>query len=99
MLLDLSAYTRRAGALAVSAGGTFFMAAEESVLIANRREGVVGRLNLGGNDETPTAVVVGGDGYLYIASASKLFRIRTKEKPVQVSTNEVVRAPSSLLKT
>ena len=95
IVLDLSAYTQQAGALAVSRGNTFFIAAEQSVLIATRREGVVGILNMG--DETPTAVVLGEDGYLYIASANKLFRIRTKEKPVQLPTNKVAASPRSRL--
>jgi len=44
----------------------------------------------------PAAIVIGGDGYLYIVSKSKLFRIRIKDKAVGLPTNMVSRPPKSL---
>ena len=95
ILLDVSKHTQRPGALAVSQHGTIYLTTENGVLIANRRDGVLGTIAIG-EDDAPTAVALGGDGYLYVASSHKLYRIRTKEKPVQLPTNKVVRPPKSL---
>lgn len=88
--IDLAEYapgSQQPGALAVSHGGRFFVTVQDGVLILDPTLGVLGKLAV----PAPTAVALGGDGYLYVASSSRLYRIRTKEKPVELPTNRIAR--------
>lgn len=96
VLFDLAEYApgqKIPGALVVSQSGRFFVAVQDGVLIIDRAIGVLGKLLV---EQSPTAITLGEDGYLYVASASRLYRIRTKEKPVKIPTDQVARPPKSL---
>lgn len=93
VLLDLAEYapgSQNPGALAVSQSGRLFAAVQDGVLILDGTMGVLGKLVV---PALPTAVTLGGDGYLYVATSSRIYRIRTKEKPVELQTNRVARPP------
>ena len=77
----------------MSKAGTIFVTVDDGVLIL-RGPLILGRIPV---PDRPTAVTLGEDGYLYISSSSRLYRIRTKEKPAEIPTDRVARAPKSLL--
>jgi hypothetical protein len=92
ILFDITEYIPKlqsSGALAISKYGRLFVALHDGVLILDPSVGVIGKLPVPG--QVPTAVILGGDGYLYICSSFSLYRIRIKDKPVHLPTNQVTK--------
>lgn len=93
VLWDLAEYApgqQKPGSIAVSNAGTIFVSVQDGVLVLNKAQGVLGKLITPG---MPTAMTLGGDGYLYIATSTQLYRIRTMEQRINVMTNQVKMPP------
>jgi hypothetical protein len=94
-LVDLDVYApglQRPGALVVAQSGRMFISVHDGVLIVDQSFGVLGKV-LVPLDEPPTALSLGGDGYLYVASKTRLYRIRTREQIATHETNRVRTPP------
>jgi hypothetical protein len=102
VVVDLTDHAKSSiGAIAVSQKGTLFVATDRGVVIVgpDSNSSVVGLLTL----SNITALALGGDGYLYVATTgndekkNKLHRIRTRERPVALPTDQVHRPPKALI--
>ena len=83
------------GAIAVGKSGRIYVSVVDGVLILDiTAGGVIGKIRLP-NAESPSALTLGGDRYLYVASGSSLYRIRTKDEPIALPTNRVTKRSTS----
>jgi hypothetical protein len=93
VLFDITEYNptlQNGGAIAVGKSGRIYVAIADGILILDSLiGGVIGKISI--PNEIPTALVLGGDGYLYISSSSLLYRIRIKDGPVALPTNLVAK--------
>jgi hypothetical protein len=92
VLFDLGIYapgSQKPGSLVVSKSGKIFVSVQDGVLVLSQNLGVVGKLVV---PSVPTALCMGDDGYLYIASSTRLYRIRTRDRRANTATS-LVKAP------
>jgi hypothetical protein len=91
VLFDISEHDptfQTAGAISVSRSGRIYVTVADGVLILDSiAGGLIGKIPI--PKESPTALILGGDGYLYISSRSLLYRIRIKDRPIALPTNRV----------
>ena len=87
VVMDFTEHATAPGPIAVDKKGLIFLGVDKGVLIVQDSK-VLARLNV---PETPTALTLGEDKFLYISIASSLLRIRVNEGPVHVPTNLVVK--------
>lgn len=87
VVMDFTEYATAPGPIAVDKKGLIFLGVDKGVLIVQDSK-VLARLNV---PETPTALTLGEDNFLYISIVSSLLRIRVNEGPVHVPSNLVVK--------
>jgi hypothetical protein len=87
VVMDFTEYATVPGPIAVDKKGLIFLGVDKGVLIVQDSQ-VLARLNV---PETPTALTLGEDNFLYISIVSSLLRIRVNEGPVHVPSNLVVK--------
>jgi hypothetical protein len=95
-LFDITNYTTsidHPSAITRSEAGTFFVSVDYGILLIQEdASSILGRIRL---PETPVALALGGDHYLYAASPTRLYRLRTRETPVLIPTQLVRRPPKA----
>jgi hypothetical protein len=77
--------------LAMTQSGRLFLAFQRGVAIINLPTKQVATMDV---PERPTSLTLGEDGYLYVTTSSSLYRIRTRERPLKLPTDLVVRPPA-----
>jgi hypothetical protein len=87
VVMDFTEHATAPGPIAVDKKGRIFLGVNKGVLIVQDFK-VLARLNV---PETPTALTLGEDNFLYISIVSSLLRIRVNEGPVHVPSNLVVK--------
>jgi hypothetical protein len=97
-LFDITNYTTsmdHPSAITRSEAGTLFVSVDHGVLLIQEdANSVLGKIRL---PETPVALALGGDHYLYAASPTRLYRLRTRESPHQIPTQSIRRPPKALV--
>jgi hypothetical protein len=98
VLFDMGMYapgSQKPGSLVVSKSGKMFVSVQDGILVLSQNLGVVGKIVV---PSIPTALCMGDDGYLYVASSTRLYRIRTRERHASTATS-LVKAPPKRKKT
>lgn len=77
----------KASPIEVTQNGIVFWGMKDTILVLDQGR-VLGHVPV---PTSPQSLTLGEDGYLYVATSTQLLRVYTKERPVKVPTNMVLR--------
>lgn len=92
IIMDYSQYTTHPGPISVDNKGHLYLATDTGILIVQASGQLLGRIFLPfASEERIVSLTLGGDRFLYIATASRLYRMQVRNKPYTVSDSQVAK--------
>lgn len=77
------------GDISLSDSGKLYSLTDTGLVVLDLQGSLLGSISL---PEPMLHVCLGEDGYIYLSSRTRLYRMRTKEKPLQLPTDRIVKA-------
>jgi hypothetical protein len=91
IILDYTKYSSSPGAIEIDHEGNIFLAVDRGILVVSRSTSFMALINFSLGDKI-VDLTVGSDRFLYIATKTKLARIRIPGKPLDIKRETLLKA-------
>jgi hypothetical protein len=91
IVFNYTAHANNPGAIEIDNNGNIYLAVENGILLVSKSQNVVAKIAFFADDKI-VGLTLGSDKFLYIATESKLFRIRVPNSPLQIKTELLIKA-------
>jgi ligand-binding sensor domain-containing protein len=87
--LDYTRYAGEPGPIEVDEKGNMYLAVDNGILLVSSSGSILGKISI--PDISIVDMTLGEDRFLYVATESKLFRLRLQNKPLKVPTDLILK--------
>jgi hypothetical protein len=87
--LDYTRYAGEPGPIEVDEKGNMYLAVDHGILLVSSSGSILGKISI--PDISIVDLTLGEDRFLYVATESKLFRLRLQNKPLKVPTDLIIK--------
>ena len=91
IVFNYTAHANTPGAIEIDNSGNIYLAVENGILLVSKSQTVVAKIAFFTDDKI-VGLTLGSDRFLYIATESKLFRIRVPNSPLVIKTELLIKA-------
>jgi hypothetical protein len=91
IVFNYTAHANNPGAVEIDNNGNIYLAVENGILLVSKSQNVVAKIAFF-TDGKIVGLTLGSDRFLYIATESKLFRIRVPNSPLEIKTELLIKA-------
>ncbi|OEU16449.1 hypothetical protein FRACYDRAFT_239041 [Fragilariopsis cylindrus CCMP1102] len=91
VVFNYTAHANTPGAIEIDNSGNIYLAVENGILLVSKSQTVVAKIAFFTDDKI-VGLTLGSDRFLYIATESKLFRIRVPNSPLVIKTELLIKA-------